>query len=238
VSLNAITINCATNVAPRTGARCPGNPALLRDIQVVAGAVTATVSGNTATGTKVDTYNVLVSGTQTVVGTLIVNSSFSMTCADCGPSAPSANYPSLLGTWTGYLDRDVISDGVFSANQCLATWSIRTQTGGDFAGSFTAAPISGASTPCTPPTAQPTAFSGSMSTSTVFGPSSRPVTIGALAAETMPGCALQGQSLLIGVAAVGAGTPAKLLLNQENYFLCGTSSAVQYISFNLTRSGS
>jgi hypothetical protein len=237
VSLNAITINCITNVAPRT-ASCPGNRALLRDVQIVAGAVTATVSGNTATGTKLDTYNVLVSGTQTVVGTLIVNSNFSMTCAACVPSAPSANYPNLLGTWTGYMDRDVISNGVFSANQCLATWSIRTQNGGDFAGSFTAAPISGATTPCTPPTAQPTAFSGSISTSTVFGPSSSPVTIGALSAETMPGCAFQGQSLLIGVVGVGPAAPAKLSLHQENYFLCGTASAIQYVTFDLTRVGS
>jgi hypothetical protein len=229
VSLNAISINCTTNVLQRTGARvrCPGNPALLRDLQIVAGAATGTVSGNTATGTKVDTYNVLVSGTQTVVGTLIVNSNFSMTCAACGPSGPSANYPNLLGTWTGYMNQSVITNGASGrANRCSVTWSVRAQNnGGDFGGSFTAAPspISGDTiAPC----AQPTAFSGRVSTS-------KEVTVDALAAETVPGCALQGQSLLRGLVA-----DTKLLLHQENYFLCGTTSTVQFVNFDLTRSGS
>ena len=224
VSLNAVAVNCATNLT-LDRASCPDNRALLRDIHLVTGALTATVSGNTATGTEVDTYSVLVSGTQTVVGTLIVNSNISMTCEACGPSA---NYPNLIGTWTGYMDRDVITNGVRSINQCLATWSIHTQNGGDFAGSFTAAPIPGDTNgPC----AQPAAFSGTLSAP--LPPTSDRVNISALPAETMPGCTLQGQSLLIGVV-----TPSRLLLHQENYFPCGPASTVQNISFNLARSGS
>src|SRR5262249_41564833 len=150
----------------------------------------------------------------------------SMTCAGCGP--PS-NYPNVIGTWTGYVSRHVLASGV--SNQCLATWSIRTQNGGDFAGSFTTAPIPGdTSGPC----AQPADFSGSISIP-VFAETNR-VAIGALPAETMPGCTLQGQSLLSGFVSVGAAV-GRLMLDQDNYFLCGTASNVQHISFDLTRSG-
>jgi len=42
-------------------------------------AITGNGTGNTITGTEVDRFNVLATGTGTVVGTLTINSSFSAT---------------------------------------------------------------------------------------------------------------------------------------------------------------
>jgi hypothetical protein len=50
-----------------------------RDVRWQVGTITATVNGNSASGTSADTYNVYVAGTQTGVGILIITSSFTMT---------------------------------------------------------------------------------------------------------------------------------------------------------------
>jgi hypothetical protein len=50
------------------GLRCANGA--LRDIRFISSTLTMTVTGNTAQGTEVDTYNIVVSGTQTSVGTV------------------------------------------------------------------------------------------------------------------------------------------------------------------------
>jgi hypothetical protein len=60
------------------GARCPSS-GLARDIKMQSSSVSATVSGTTITGTEADLYNVFVANTSTPVGTLSINSSFTVT---------------------------------------------------------------------------------------------------------------------------------------------------------------
>lgn len=59
------------------GARCPNGA--LRDIRLVAGNATATVGGSSMTGTDTTTYNVLVSGSGTPVGSLTIINTFNAT---------------------------------------------------------------------------------------------------------------------------------------------------------------
>ena len=153
-------------------------------------------------------------------------------CAACSPSAPSPTYPSLLGTWTGTMDVNLIANGVSgNFNQCLAPWSIRTQNGGDFTGSFTTAPINGITlAPC----AQSTSFSGRVSTLTATGANLIDVNVGALPAETPPGCTLTSQTPLTGSVSQ-YGTSLLLGLIQSNRFQCGTLSPVQFIRVTLSR---
>ena len=58
-----------------------------------------------------------------------------MTGPACGssPSAPAAQFPNLIGAWSGTLN---INSGT---NICSYTWSITSQTGGSFFGSYQAA---------------------------------------------------------------------------------------------------
>jgi hypothetical protein len=67
---------CATCDA--IGAQCPSGGAL-RDVKLQSSNVTATVNSNTMSGTETETYNVLVAGTTTSVGTLTINDTFSLT---------------------------------------------------------------------------------------------------------------------------------------------------------------
>ena len=57
------------------GATCPSGAQ--RDYRLQTGGVNATINGSTATGTAAESYNVFVAGTNSAVGTLIINSSFS-----------------------------------------------------------------------------------------------------------------------------------------------------------------
>lgn len=50
-----------------------------RDFRLQTGGISATVSGNSATGTGAETYNIFVAGTNTTVGVLVINSSFRAT---------------------------------------------------------------------------------------------------------------------------------------------------------------
>ena len=57
------------------GATCPNGAR--RDFRLLTGGVNATVSGSTMTGTHVETYNIVSVPSQTPVGTMTINSSFS-----------------------------------------------------------------------------------------------------------------------------------------------------------------
>lgn len=73
IALNALSCTACNLI----GATCSNGAR--RDFRLQTGGVNATVRGNTATGTGAETYNVFVAGTNTTVGTLIINSSFSAT---------------------------------------------------------------------------------------------------------------------------------------------------------------
>jgi hypothetical protein len=51
-------------------------------------------------------------------------------CGGSAPSGPSAQFANMAGTWSGTLN---INSG---ANICTYTWSIGTETGGTFSGSY------------------------------------------------------------------------------------------------------
>lgn len=72
VSLNATS--CQVSIL--TKIRCANGS--VRDIQLFADAITASVNANTATGTEAETWNTFVSGTSSGVGILILNASFTM----------------------------------------------------------------------------------------------------------------------------------------------------------------
>ena len=54
----------------------PCSNGALRDIQLVAGAITGTVDGNRITGTEAETWNTFVSGTATATGPMVLNGQF------------------------------------------------------------------------------------------------------------------------------------------------------------------
>jgi hypothetical protein len=79
VGASALTLNsttCATCDA--IGAPCPTGGAV-RDVKLQSSNITGTVNGNTLSGTETETYNVLVAGTTTSVGTLSISDTFSLT---------------------------------------------------------------------------------------------------------------------------------------------------------------
>jgi hypothetical protein len=79
VGQSAVVLNATgCSASDIIGARCP-NGAGARDIRLVTAGVSGTVSGNSMTGTESDTYNVLVSGTGTGLGTLLIQTNFSLT---------------------------------------------------------------------------------------------------------------------------------------------------------------
>jgi hypothetical protein len=59
-----------------TGFRCSNGER--RDMEVRTNAVTATISGNTQTGTQAESWNIKVNGTGQAVGILFLNSSFTL----------------------------------------------------------------------------------------------------------------------------------------------------------------
>jgi len=125
----------------------------------------------------------------------------------------------------------VIQNGASGAiNQCLATFVVQTQNGGDFTGAFQAAPINGVTVaPC----AQLTSFSGKLS-AIQSGQNASDVDIVALPSDTPPGCTLISQTPSSGLVDQ-AGTNFGLI--QTNRFQCGTLSPVQFIQFGLSRLG-
>jgi hypothetical protein len=150
-----------------------------------------------------------------------------------GPSVPSLTYPNLLGGWTGIMNVTLIQNGASGAiNQCLATFVVQTQNGGDFTGAFQAAPINGVTVaPCAPLTS----FSGKFS-NIASGPNPSDVDI-VLPAETPTGCTLISQTPLSGPVSPSPLNPGgmDLSLIQTNRFQCGTASPVQFIQFGLQR---
>ena len=72
-----MTLNLTTcQVSTIVGIQCDGG--FVRDIELFAGSITGTVSGNTASGTQAETWNVFVGGTGIGVGPLTLNSTFTM----------------------------------------------------------------------------------------------------------------------------------------------------------------
>jgi len=59
-----------------TGFRCSNGER--RDMEVRTDAITATISGNTQTGTQASSWNIKVTGTGQAVGILFLNSSFTL----------------------------------------------------------------------------------------------------------------------------------------------------------------
>jgi hypothetical protein len=59
------------------GVTCPNGTR--RDFKLQTGGINATVSGNRATGTGAESYNIFVAGTSTTVGSMVINSNFSAT---------------------------------------------------------------------------------------------------------------------------------------------------------------
>lgn len=75
---NSIALNATFSTAAFTfGFRCSNGA--IRDLQQTAGTVTATITGNTGSGTQAQSYNVFVAGTSTSVGVLTLTGSFTMT---------------------------------------------------------------------------------------------------------------------------------------------------------------
>ena len=74
IALNLVSCTASDIFA----AFCPNSTAR-RDVRLQTGGINATVSGSSANGTGAETYNVFVAGTNSGVGALIVNSTFSAT---------------------------------------------------------------------------------------------------------------------------------------------------------------
>jgi len=75
---SSMALNATACSAPGlTGFRCANGA--LRDIRIVSESVSASVSGRTATGAVVTTYDVVIGNTQTSVGTLTTNESLTGT---------------------------------------------------------------------------------------------------------------------------------------------------------------
>ena len=75
---NSIVLNVSScQSSDLFGVRCANGA--LRDMRLQAGAINATVSGSSGSGTAANTYNVFVAGTSSGVGILTINESVSMT---------------------------------------------------------------------------------------------------------------------------------------------------------------
>ena len=75
MSLNFVSCNSNSEFL---GLRCH-DASGVRDVRLVSDVITATVAGNTATGTETYSFNILVAGTQDLVGTWTQTWSTSMT---------------------------------------------------------------------------------------------------------------------------------------------------------------
>ncbi len=79
VGASSLTLSStACSACDAIGAQCPTGGAL-RDVKIQSSNITATVNGNTLSGTEVETYNVLVAGTTSSLGTLTITDTFSLT---------------------------------------------------------------------------------------------------------------------------------------------------------------
>lgn len=74
---SSIALNATFSTAALSTFRCSNGA--IRDLQQTAGTVTATITGNTGSGTQAQSYNVFVAGTSTSVGVLTLTGSFTMT---------------------------------------------------------------------------------------------------------------------------------------------------------------
>ena len=74
ISLNVVSCTASDLI----GAQCPGSNSK-RDERLQTGGINGNISGSTATGTAAQSYNVVIAGTGTPMGSLILNSSFAAT---------------------------------------------------------------------------------------------------------------------------------------------------------------
>jgi hypothetical protein len=77
VGSSALTLSGTCSGCDGVGVQCPTGA--LRDLKLQSSNLTATVNGNTMSGSEVETYNVLVSGTTTSVGAISITDTFSLT---------------------------------------------------------------------------------------------------------------------------------------------------------------
>jgi hypothetical protein len=77
VESNTLTLTGTCSGCDGIGVACPTGA--MRDLKLQSSNITATVNGNTLSGSEVEIYNVLVSQTTTSVGTLSVTDTFSLT---------------------------------------------------------------------------------------------------------------------------------------------------------------
>jgi hypothetical protein len=77
VASSTLTLSGTCTGCDAIGVQCPSGA--LRDLKLQSSNITATVNGSTLAGSEVETYNVLVSGTTTSVGTLSITDTFSLT---------------------------------------------------------------------------------------------------------------------------------------------------------------
>lgn len=78
VGTSTVVLNLTTcEIGSLLGAQCPNGA--LRDVMVVSGALTGSVSGNRITGTATDMFNIFVAGTSTGAGALTSSYSFQVT---------------------------------------------------------------------------------------------------------------------------------------------------------------
>jgi hypothetical protein len=67
-------------------------------------------------------------------------------CGDDKPSSPSSTYPNMVGSWEGTATTSGTVGGTLATNTCSETWTISSQSAGDFAGTFQTS--GGTTAPC------------------------------------------------------------------------------------------
>lgn len=83
-----------------------------------------------------------VSGSRSLFMRLMMTGMFCVAIAGCGdaPSAPTPvlQHPQMVGGWTGTFTSNVtLPDGSTRANVCVQEWTITSQAGAAFSGTFT-----------------------------------------------------------------------------------------------------
>jgi hypothetical protein len=67
-------------------------------------------------------------------------------CGDDKPASPSSTYPNMVGSWEGTVTTSGTVGGTAATNTCRETWTISSQSAGDFLGTFQTS--GGTAAPC------------------------------------------------------------------------------------------
>ena len=67
-------------------------------------------------------------------------------CGDDEPTSPSSTYPNMVGSWEGTVVTSGLVGGTPASNTCRETWTISSQSAGDFLGTFQTS--GGTAAPC------------------------------------------------------------------------------------------